>query len=320
MAAISSYTRANHTLNQTSYCWFVDMDMRYVLGLLLVPLLAMAGVVTSSFIVFTIGKDFFRKQNIDTRHKILAALSFSNFCFSLLFPFPISVRIFSFDVYTSLNDVVHALTLYSSTSSAWLTSCLCFFYFIKIADFRSRCLSLMKMKIDPIMTWAVLVVEGLCLCGSLLKTMVFSPTVDISTNNSGPETFSWSFFLVLYISNLVSFLVVMVSMAFAIMSLRQHIQHIATHMGTSASVHLDAHRGAVRTLRHLMGFYLLFCLAMTLSHFMDFLWHCHKDVIIFMIFFLFSPLQSILIIDSDLKLKEAQRKLCPTCVTMCAPS
>ncbi|KAG8433257.1 hypothetical protein GDO86_017514 [Hymenochirus boettgeri] len=53
-------------------------------------------------------------------------------------------------------NIVDVLRWYADFSNPWLASCLCFFFFVKINDFKPGYLAQLKSKIDPVIPWVIL--------------------------------------------------------------------------------------------------------------------------------------------------------------------
>ncbi|XP_068103361.1 uncharacterized protein [Hyperolius riggenbachi] len=74
----------------------------------------------------------------------------------------------------ALYIIIQALEPYGINATVWLTCILCVFHFIKIVQFSSRFLSWLKMKIDALVPWLIMVVELMTLGFSFLVEIVWS--------------------------------------------------------------------------------------------------------------------------------------------------
>ncbi|XP_018429675.1 PREDICTED: taste receptor type 2 member 129-like [Nanorana parkeri] len=189
------------------------------------------GMFSGLFIVGTILKDIFKGQRMSTGDKIILSLSCSNICLLIMTFTSASASYFPFnpDVYTVCT--INAFVIYSRTSCSWLTTCLCFFYFIKITQLKSSFLSLLKKKIkkiDVLIPWMILVIEALCLGSSFFSEMTQVPPQQSSNisvsflfdtlgDNSHPGR------TILYVSMFVSLLISVVITARNALSLIVHI-------------------------------------------------------------------------------------------------
>ncbi|OCT61878.1 taste receptor type 2 member 123 [Xenopus laevis] len=296
----------------------------YLLYSLFTPNLAIiAGAFTNAYISFVILLDYFKTQTMSTVNKILVALSLSNAYFSLVLFFS---SIFSF-VWPHINTdpyikgFILALLIYGISSSAWITTCLCVYYFLKITSFRSGLLACFKLKIDIIVPWFILFSEVVSLGCSFLTLLPSDNSQGSSWNaslfyslntTSGAITTSNRFMKVTFIVICVPLLIMIVTTFPTIGSLYLHSRRME-NTGTSTS--LAPHRNAVCMMAWLLFLYT----TVFVVFFTDFIqlfsplsfayWMTYN------LMYLSTLVQSAVLILGNPKLKEAIKICCFGCHT-----
>ncbi|XP_018429672.1 PREDICTED: taste receptor type 2 member 8-like [Nanorana parkeri] len=278
------------------------------------------GMFSGLFIVGTILKDIFKGQRMSTGDKIILSLSCSNICLLIMTFTSASASYFPFnpDVYTVCT--INALVFYGRTSCSWLTTCLCFFYFIKITQLKSSFLSLLKKKIDVLIPWMILVIEALCLGSSFFSEMTHVPPQESSNisvsflfntlgDNSHPGR------TILYVSMFVSLLISVVITARNALSLIVHICRTGKNVTPSGRTNVKVQR-VVKTMVQLLALYFF-------SYLISVIAYCLKDLIthyryVFQVAqFFFGPVQSILLILGNPRYKEDIHHTMCICSRVC---
>ncbi|XP_040211664.1 taste receptor type 2 member 40-like [Rana temporaria] len=266
------------------------------------------GIFASLHIVFTILKDVFKGQSMRTGDKIIFSLSCSNICVSAMVFTLTSASYFSLKLDIYIMVTINALVFYGMTSCSWLTTCLCFFYFIKITQLKSSILSLLRKKIEVLIPWMILVIEAVCLGGSFLSEMTNVPPQE-SANVSSAYSFnilediSHPGRTISYIGAFVSLLISVVITAQTAMSLILHICRKGRNVTPSGSTADMKVQRVVETMVQLLAFYFLlyflviaaYCLKDSISHYEDFFQ---------VVKFAFTPVQSVLLIIGNPRYKE----------------
>ncbi|NWT90490.1 TA2R9 protein, partial [Lanius ludovicianus] len=124
----------------------------------IISLEAFAGLWINAFLVCVLCIAWLKKKTLNSNEKILLLLGCSRFCYlciswiysflSLIYPN------YLYDHPTFQLTVF--FQSFSNCSNLWVSACLCVFYCIKIANFRSRFFMYLKVKIDRIMSWLLL--------------------------------------------------------------------------------------------------------------------------------------------------------------------
>ncbi|XP_018425666.1 PREDICTED: taste receptor type 2 member 8-like [Nanorana parkeri] len=271
---------------------------------------------SSSFVIIVISLEFIKRHQVISSNKLLIPLCFSATCFSIMLATNNIIGLVSPEK-SQLGYVIfifYILNMYSISSCSWLTSCLCFFYFIKIANFRSGCLAWTKMKIDSIVLWMLVVVEVLSLCGPLINSLIFvfsaETTMSSSSmiNNMTESMEKTSKYLnVIFIVNIVPFIVVMITTALTIVSLNLHVRKMGKKISSTAS--LEVHRRVVWTMIQLLIVYSVFYLILFLFFFSTFTQMGLENWLYLILMSLFSPIQSAILIHSNPKFMKTWKTL-----------
>ncbi|KAG8546011.1 hypothetical protein GDO81_019916 [Engystomops pustulosus] len=288
----------------------VDADSWAALIISLLEVLA--GTVTSSFILFDVLRNVFKGQSLSTKDKILLALSISN----VASPIILFIYIVSDILWLSLDEILYiffySLILYCMSSSSWLTLCLCFFYFIRIMGFRSGYLSMMKKNMDVLVPWTILVVELVSLLTSFMNFTLEVLSIDTSSsiNTTNGHLSPAKFFEVMYVSNFASYPLIIVTTGCIMASVTIHIHRMKRNI--SGTMSLVAHHRVVRTMKHLVAFYVLFyvLLLIEFKELFPYIWSGCTYLIILLTL---SPVQSLIIIHGNTRLHKSWKQMwqCP---------
>ncbi|OCT61879.1 hypothetical protein XELAEV_18047909mg [Xenopus laevis] len=247
---------------------------------------------------------------MSTSNKILVALSLSNVYLSLIFC-SISVFLPLINDDYSIKGYIFALLMFGICSSNWITTCLCVFYFLKIINFSSGLLACFKLKIDIIVPWFIFFSEVVSLGCSFLTLLpsVTSPGSSTNSVNSTSEEFinSPGFMKVTFIAVFVPMLIMIVTTFSTIGSLFLHSRRME-NTGTSSS--LTPHRNAACMMAWLLLLYTVIFVALFTYFFELFDPQSFGYRISFNLIYLFTLVQSIVLIIGNPKLKEAIKKCC----------
>ncbi|KAE8578516.1 hypothetical protein XENTR_v10023614 [Xenopus tropicalis] len=251
------------------------------------PILAVtAGAFTNAYISSVILLDYFKTKMMSSSNKILLALSLSNGC-------------------------ILALLIFGISSTAWITTCLCVFYFVKIINFSSGLFAWFKLKIDIIVPWLILVSEVVSLGCSFLTLL---PSVNIqepSSNSSmfyslnstsGATGISADFIKVTFITVCVPLLIMIVTTFPTIRTLYLHSRRMK-NTGTSSS--LAPHQSAVFMMAWLLFLYTVFFVVLFTGFIQSFTPPSFAYWMTYNLIYVATLVQSVVLILGNPKLKEA---------------
>ncbi|NP_001165490.1 taste 2 receptor member 8 [Xenopus tropicalis] len=278
------------------------------------PILAVtAGAFTNAYITFVILLDYFKTKMMSSSNKILLALSLSNGYFSFLL-FVCSIISFVWPHIATNNYIkgcILALLIFGISSTAWITTCLCVFYFVKIINFSSGLFAWFKLKIDIIVPWLILVSEVVSLGCSFLTLL---PSVNIqepSSNSSmfyslnstsGATGISADFIKVTFIAVCVPLLIMIVTTFPTIRTLYLHSRRMK-NTGTSSS--LAPHQSAVFMMAWLLFLYTVFFVVLFTGFIQSFTPPSFAYWMTYNLIYVATLVQSVVQILGNPKLKEA---------------
>lgn len=286
-----------------------------VVGLFFLLLETVVGVMSSIFIVIVISLEFIKHHRVISSNKLIIPLCFSAVFFSVMLATNTIIGVF-LPEQRHLAYVIcfYVMNMYSISSCSWLTSCLCFFYFVKIANVWSGCLAWTKRKIDSIVLWMLVVVEAVSLCGPLLNSLilVLSPNhtmnrSSVITDMTESKVRQSTSLNIMYITNIVPFVVMMITVLLTIVSLNLHIRKMGKNISSNGS--LEVHRRAVRTMMQLLILYSAFYLIQFLSFFSTLITTGQRFWLPLTLLSLFSPIQSAILIHSNPKFMKTWKTL-----------
>ncbi|KAG8433396.1 hypothetical protein GDO86_017612, partial [Hymenochirus boettgeri] len=195
--------------------------------------------------------------------QIIVALSFSGIFYSLakcakntIALCPILTLSVRYDYY-----ILEFSITYGFFSSCWLSACLCWFFFMKMNNFKAGGLLWMKMKIDALVLRLILALELFSILNSLLysftseiKTIV-NVTASAKANQTSDYKLGNVFNTGLLIFNcIIPILISTVTTGHIIVSLYKHTQRMKKNMGDGGGPSLEVHKKAACTLTSIIIF------------------------------------------------------------------
>ncbi|XP_056392743.1 taste receptor type 2 member 40-like [Hyla sarda] len=251
------------------------MDSKTETLLVIILLEVIVGFLFSFFIIIFLSVIGFQKKNMMTYVKILIPLNVSNisFTFFLASNFIIGFLWPELLTKTYLIHTLSYMTMYSITSSLWLSAVLCVFYFMKIVPSQPRVLTTLKRRIDAVVLWLIIMAEVVSLGEGFLSMLISN----ISTNQRNSSITMSEFidkinaqsvnvFLIVLLLNFLPFLVIIMTTigSAGLLSLYNHqIQKNMTT--TSGNTRVRDYGAAIQTMIGLLVFYVLLLLCMSLS-------------------------------------------------------
>ncbi|XP_053328042.1 taste receptor type 2 member 39-like [Spea bombifrons] len=280
---------------------------------------AIVGIITNVFILSVILYGLYKRQNMSTSDTILVALCFSNASYAAT---TLATRLcdtfwLKIDAVQKKKNVLFGIALYSITCSSWLTACLCLFYFFKILNFRWAFLSWVKMKIDAVVPWLILVSEVVSVCSSascmLPNEFRKASSNDLPRNISTDETseignIGLTSLNFIFITICIPILTAVLTTFFTFRYLKLHSYRMRMNMGSRGGANLKAHQTAANTMIRLLVLYSMLYLSTFFYCFETFPQFSAGHWIILMILFSFTPVQSVLLILGNPKVKDALKK------------
>ncbi|NWI38137.1 TA2R9 protein, partial [Picathartes gymnocephalus] len=284
---------------------------------------AFAGMWINAFIVCVLCIGWVKKKILNSNEKILLLLGcsrFSSSCLSWVYHF-LSTIYPKYLYVQPTHQLLMCFRTFFNFSHLWISACLCFFYCIKIANFRNSFFIYLKAKIDRIVPWLLL---GSGIFSLVIVILVYDVADTGQCNNSTGPGNSWklniktdervfSLYFVTGLGFVTSFTVVISSALLLLFSLWRHKCTMQTNSMNSLS--MEAH---MRAMKSILSFLIMYsinfvCLILTIIY-------AGKNehtliLLIFICLHAFPGAHSLILIFSNPKLKKALLKilLCVKC-------
>ncbi|OCT61883.1 hypothetical protein XELAEV_18047913mg [Xenopus laevis] len=291
----------------------------------LIIALSILGILTSMFIMSVNFQSWIKGQNLNPTDLLNVALAFCNMVFSvsnyafITCIFFITCWVFEYQVY-----VENYCFAYSLFCNSWLSSCLCFFYFVKVNNFKPGYLAWLKLRINTLVPRLILGTQVFSVLNSLLYLLGFSDenvensAVPLVTNQTAIitdyRTCIYFYIFLLFINCCIPFLIILVTTSLNISSLYNHICRMQKNLGEFGGPSMKIHQRTVLTMTLLLIFYMLFyAVVLGYSFFLNtelFIWVYYTALSFF------PPLQSIILIMGNSRLKQTCVNILNSCRKM----
>ncbi|NWY66320.1 T2R40 protein, partial [Erithacus rubecula] len=285
----------------------------------IISLEAFAGMWINAFIVCVLCIGWVRKKTLNSNEKILLLLGCSRISY-LCFAWVYNFLYLLYPNYLEVLNIHQLLTLFETLfnySNLCVSACLCVFYCIKIANFRNSFFNYLKVKIDRMVPW-LLLLSGVS--AFAMGIVTYDLTETMQSNNitvtclGNPwdaskrmeKHFIISFFLVGsgYIS---SFLAVIFSAVLLLFSLWRHKCKMQTNSMKDLS--MDAH---IRAMKSILSFLVMYSINFICSVLKIIYVMMNESIIIDLIYvylYAFPGVHSLILIFSNPKLEKALLKI-----------
>ncbi|XP_056392716.1 taste receptor type 2 member 14-like [Hyla sarda] len=294
----------------------MDDSLKTFLAIFLLE--TVTGLSSSIFTIISLSLAGFQRTNIVPLNMILMSLNISNVFFTvsnatflfitILWPYFYSVSfLFYFLFY---------MATCTTTSSAWLTAILCFFYFMKIIPSRPGVLMDMKNKIGAIVWKLILMVGIFSLGGSFLSMLISLPKlnernstmndIEILEENIKQQKKLINIIMML---NYLPLITVVVTTVASTWILKVYDGQMKKNSGTLVNTNVKGYRKAVHTMIGFLIFYVLLSITVIIISLDIFVSRSVGFCICSMVLLSFPTGQSTLLIYSNSGLKQILRKL-----------
>ncbi|NWU45165.1 TA2R9 protein, partial [Hylia prasina] len=285
----------------------------------IITLEAFAGMWINAFILCVLCTGWVKKKSLNSNEKILLLLGCSRICF-LCFTWVMNFLSRIYPNYLYVHPILQLLAsfqIFFNYSNLWFSACLCVFYCIKIANFRSSFFIYLKVKIDRMVPWLLLgsVLSALAMG---IVTYEFAETVqrnNISVTRLGnfweatirmDKYFFSSFFLTGF-GYAASFMAVIIAAVFLLFSLWRHKHKMQTNSMKDLSK--EAH---IRAMKSILSFLVMYsinfvCLILTIIYTM--INENTMTLLISIYLYAFPGVHSLILISSNPKLEKALLKI-----------
>ncbi|NXS88161.1 TR110 protein, partial [Erpornis zantholeuca] len=282
-------------------------------ALAIITLEAFAGMWINAFLVCVLCIAWIKKKALNSNEKILLLLGCCRFCYlgvSWVYSFLLVIHPHRFCDPLLLESLA-GIQSFFDCSNIWVSACLCGFYCIKIANFRNRFFSYIKVKIDKIVPWLM--------WGSVLLAFIFSFVVYHISNETQCNSHNYSsqgyylkhimrvdehllpFFLIIGFVFFTSFTAVIFSAVFLLFSLWRHKCKMQKNSMNSLST--DAHIKAMKSILSFLVMYSINLMFFILSLIYARKKENHVAFLIFSFLYAFPGVHSLILIFSNPNMK-----------------
>ncbi|NWI76946.1 TA2R9 protein, partial [Dryoscopus gambensis] len=273
-----------------------------------------AGMWINAFLVCVLCIAWVKKKTLNSNEKILLLLGCSRFCclcVSWIYHFLSKIYPYCLYVYHILQLLQGAYS-FLNCSNFWVSACLCVFYCIKIANFRNRFFIYMKVKIDRIVPWLLLLSVIFSLVIGILVYDIIDEAVCKNLNFTCQQRF-WKatirikehFYPIHFLTGFgytTSFMAVIFSAVFLLFSLLRHKHKMQTNSMNSLST--DAH---VRAMKSILSFFIIYSIDFS-SFILTLIYSSeHQNHVMFLVYLIqnaFPGVHSLILIFSNPKLEK----------------
>ncbi|NXF82710.1 T2R41 protein, partial [Sclerurus mexicanus] len=285
----------------------------------IVTLEAFAGMWINAFIVSMICIAWVKKETLNSNEKILLLLGCSRFgylCIGWVYYF-LSVIYPKYLQVHAIFPLVESAQSFCNCTNFWVSTCLCVFYCIKIANFRNSFFIYLKVRIERIVPWLLL--------GSLLSSLVVGILVydvtdkvlckNISLTSQGiiwkasiriDEHFVTSFFIIGFVFA-TSFTAVTISALLLLFSLWRHKRNMQTNSMKDLS--MDAHIKAMKSILSFLVMYNIHLVCFTLTMVYALKGQNNVMFLIYVFLYAFPGVHSLILIFSNPKLEKTMLRI-----------
>ncbi|NXU40215.1 TA2R9 protein, partial [Drymodes brunneopygia] len=288
-------------------------------ALTIITLEAFAGMWINAFLVCVLCIAWVKKKTLNSNEKILVLLGCSRFCslclswvyyfLSTLYPNYLYVQ--------PKQKLLLSFRTFFNYSDLWVSSCLCVFYCIKIANFRNRFFIYLKVKIDRIVPWLLLGSEIFSL---VIVILLYDITGKAQCNNSTGPGNLWKLstnindlFVPLYFVTGLGFVTsssaAISSAVFLLFSLWRHKCKMQKNSMNSLSV--DAHIKAMKSILSFLVMYSIYFILFILTMIYSTKRGNPMMFFIYVFLFAFPGLHSLILILSNPKLEKTLIRILP---------
>lgn len=265
----------------------------------------------NGFLVLVNCMDLVKRKKISLVNQILIALATSRICLLWLSYTALFITILNPDLITTrVAKVIHHLWIITNHFSIWLATCLCIFYFLKIANFSNFFFLHLKWRVKKTVSviWLVSLVFlflHMFLVNLNIDVWINESQRNMSFNSHYPEKFSKHTLILHTIFLFVPFGVSLLSFFLLIFSLWTHHKKMQQNVQGSRDARTTAHIKALRTVIAFLLLYTIFILFFLIQ-----LWKYEllkKDLFISFcqtFFLAFPSVHSCVLILGDIKLRQ----------------
>ncbi|NXU93135.1 TA2R7 protein, partial [Xiphorhynchus elegans] len=295
----------------------------------IVTLEAFAGMWINAFIVSVICMAWIQKKSLNSNEKILLLLGFSRFgflCISCLH-YLFSTLYPNYFLVHPLFPLISSLQTMFNNAHLWVSTCLCGFYCIKIANFNNSFFIYLKVKIDTIVPWLLVgsllfsVVNGILVYDvtdkALSKNLTLTSQGIIWKSSIRIDEHFSSVYFISGFQLVTSFTAVTFSALLLLFSLWRHKRNMQANSMKDLS--MDAHIKAMKSILSFLVMYSINFGVLILALISSFWKQNHVIFLIYLFLYAFPAFHSLILIYTNPKLEKSMRSIlccrnCKVCI------
>ncbi|NXS36174.1 T2R40 protein, partial [Pomatostomus ruficeps] len=285
----------------------------------IISLETFAGMWINAFMVCVLCIAWVKKKILNSNEKILLLLGCSRF-WHLSISWAYSFLSIIYPNYLYVHPILQLVVFFETFfnySNLWVSACLCGFYCVKISNFRKSFFIYLKVKLDRIVPWLLLLSEILALAIGIIAYDITDKPHCNNRNSTGQGNF-WKasikmdkhFFPAFFIAGFgyaASFMAVIYSAVFLLFSLWRHKCKMQTNSMKSFSI--DAH---IRAMKSVLSFLVMYsinfvCLVLNMVYVTKKGSHMTFLIVVFQ--YTFPSVHSLILIFSNPRLEKVLRKV-----------
>ncbi|XP_066036672.1 taste receptor type 2 member 9-like [Chamaea fasciata] len=274
----------------------------------IITLEVFAGMWINVFIVCVLCIGWIKKKTLNSNEKILLLLScsrISDICFSWVYHF-LSII---YPNYLYVHPILQLLTFFANFFiflNLCGFACLCFFYCIKIANFRNSVFIYLKVKIDRMVPWLLL---GSGLSALAMGIVIYDITETMQSKNLTTIRMDKHFFSSFFLAGFgyaASFMAVLFSALFLLFSLWRHKSKMQKNSMKDLS--MEAHIRAMKLILSFLVMYSINFVCLILTGIYNMKNEHTMTLLVYIYLYAFPGVHSLILIFSNPKLEKALLK------------
>ncbi|KAG9465583.1 hypothetical protein GDO78_018059 [Eleutherodactylus coqui] len=232
----------------------------------------MPGIFSNVFIIRTILMNNSRTRDMKVIGNLLLVLAICTLCYSCM----VVINMFTLFlndwiyVFHYLFYTVRFLLIYTTSSTCWFSSCLCFFYFVKIVNIGSDVFMCIQMNINKVISWMMVVSALVSAVSSSLyiveltkqfgrntsATIINNDREHVENQRINPNLF--------YLINCAPVFIMVVTTVSTVITLIKHRQKVSSNWATSTGINMSIYSSAICTMVYFVVSYSLLAVILVL--------------------------------------------------------
>ncbi|XP_069841137.1 taste receptor type 2 member 4-like [Dendropsophus ebraccatus] len=270
------------------------------------------GICLNSMIVVVNLKEWHDGVHVSSCDLVLSFIGLINVCFQA--NLVLDTIFTAFQTYTKFAREIHlrilSILVFLASCNHWFTVWLCTYYCLRIVNFTSGFLFLLKMRISTYLPklLVISVIESFLVAVPSTWNMYLEPPHELVLNTSSSHqviSVTISYMLTLVCGTIFPLILTLVATGFTLNSLRRHIVMLKANMVGSSNARTHAHVMAARTMVLLLTLHMIFYMSSLSIVLHSFNVEDFSQKLSWFVIFSFSTFQALIIINGNSKLRRS---------------